>query len=73
MFPTALSEFPTLKINIERENSEPRTDWDSAEMAKVRLKNIDKVSERQGKSSLFDSCFLFSTPKHVFKFPCKRL
>ena len=37
-----------------RENGEPRTHWNSAEMAKVRPKNIDKVSRRQGKAFLFD-------------------
>ena len=40
-------------INILRENSEPRTHWSSAEMAKVRHKNTDKVSRRQGKAFLF--------------------
>ena len=60
MFPTASSEFPTLKIlNIKRKNSEPTTHCNSAEMAKVHHKNTDKVSRRQGKAFLHDSCSLF--------------
>ena len=49
-------------IYKERENSEPRTDWNSAEMAKVSHKNTDKVSRRQGKAFLFDSySFIFDS------------
>ena len=60
VFPTASLEFPTLKINIEREkNREPTTHWNSAEMAEVCHNNTDKVSRRQGKAFLFDSCALF--------------
>ena len=69
VFPTALLEFPTWKINTTERNSEPTTHWNSAEMAKVCHKKTDKVSRRQGKEFLFDSCSLFSTLKYVCKFP----
>ena len=53
------------------ENSESKTNWNRTETAKIRHRNTNKVSRRQGKAFLFDSCTLISSPKRILKFPYK--
>ena len=54
------TEFPTLKTDIQRgKTANLQTTGIALKMAKVRHKNTDKVSRRQGKAFLFDSCSLF--------------
>ena len=42
-------------------DSEPKTQWNRAETAKIRYTNTGKVSRRQGNAFLLCSCSLFST------------
>ena len=51
--------------------SEPKTHWNRTEMAKIWHTNTGKISRRQGKPFLVNSCRLFSTQKHVRKLSYK--
>ena len=64
---TSRPSFTSVYKTVARGNSESKTHRNRAEMTKIHHTNTDKVSRRQGKVFLFNSCSLFWTPKHVCK------